>query len=103
MLLALGAAHVTAVEPSDAFDVLKENTTKDADRITYVRGRGEDLPREPKLDVVVSYGVLHHIVDPAPVVDAAFQALAPGGRMIVWIYGWEGNAAYLRVTRRCAS
>lgn len=42
-------------------------------------------------------GVLHHIPDPAPVVDAAYRALKPGGRRLVWLYGREGNEAYLRV------
>ena len=44
---------------------------------------------------MVSYGVLHHIPDPRPVMEAARRALRPGGRMAVWIYGREGNEAYL--------
>jgi SAM-dependent methyltransferase len=97
MLLALGAGHVVAVEPSDAFDVLRKNTEKDAARITYLHATGDGLPADANVDLVVTYGVLHHIQDPRPVVDACFRALRPGGRMIAWIYGWEGNAAYLRV------
>ena len=42
-----------------------------------------------------SIGVLHHIPEPDPVVLAAFEALKPGGRMFVWLYGREGNRAYL--------
>ncbi len=95
MLLAAGAAHVTALEPSRAMDVLRENTQAEADRITYLQCRGDELPAEPAQDVVVSIGVLHHIPDPAPVVAAAYRALKPGGRCLVWLYGWEGNAAYL--------
>lgn len=95
MLLAAGAAHVTALEPSQAMRVLRENTAHNADRITYLECRGEELPSEPAQDVVVSIGVLHHIPDPAPVVEAAYNALKPGGRMLVWLYGWEGNALYL--------
>jgi SAM-dependent methyltransferase len=97
MLLALGAAHVIAVEPSDAFDVLKENTANDASRVTLLRKTGDQLPAEPPVDLVVSYGVLHHIENPRPVVDAAFAALVPGGKLAVWLYGYEGNAAYLRL------
>jgi len=97
MLLALGAGHVVAVEPSDAFEVLKENTRDHAARITYVHATGDKLPADADVDLVVTYGVLHHIYDPKPVVDACFRALKPGGKMIAWLYGWEGNAAYLRV------
>ncbi len=96
MLLAAGADRVVAVEPSDAFHVLRNNTAAWADRIEYVRGRGEAIPAGGGLDYVFSIGVLHHIADPAPVVRAAWQALRPGGRCVVWLYGREGNEAYLR-------
>lgn len=95
MLLSAGAAHVTALEPSRAMDVLRDNTQGDADRITYLQCRGDEMPAEPAQDIVVSIGVLHHIPDPAPVVAAAYKALKPGGHFLVWLYGWEGNAAYL--------
>jgi SAM-dependent methyltransferase len=95
MLLAAGAAHVTAVEPSRAMDVLKANTSSFAQRITYLRCRGEELPAEPLQDVIVSIGVLHHIPEPGPVVSAAYRAVKPGGKILIWLYGWEGNAAYL--------
>lgn len=96
MLLDAGAAHVTAVEPSAAFDVLQKNTAARKDRITYINARGEALPPKLNLDLVVSMGVLHHIPEPAPVVEAAFRALRPGGYMFVWLYGYEGNQSYLR-------
>jgi SAM-dependent methyltransferase len=97
MLLAAGAERVIAVEPSEAFEVLKANTAADADRIEYVRGAGDVLPAGRNLDYVFSIGVLHHIYDPAPVVRAAYAALKPGGRMLVWLYGREGNEGYLRL------
>jgi len=97
MLLDAGAAHVHAVEPSTAITVLKENTAERRDRITYGSGSGETLPPDLGLDLVVAIGVLHHIPDPEPVVRAAYHALRPGGRMLVWLYGHEGNETYLRL------
>ena len=96
MLLDAGAAHVHAVEPSAAMAVLKENTADRRDRVTCVNGPGETLPPDLGLDLVVSMGVLHHIPEPGPVVRAAYRALRPGGRMLVWLYGREGNETYLR-------
>jgi SAM-dependent methyltransferase len=95
MLLDAGALEVTAVEPSDAFVVLKENTAERQTRVRYVHGPGEALPAAPPLDLVVSIGVLHHVPDPAPVARAMCAALKPGGRGLVWLYGREGNGAYL--------
>jgi SAM-dependent methyltransferase len=97
MLLAADVAEVVAVEPSDAFDVLVDNTREEKDRIRYLRMRGDEIPSDLAADFVVSYGVLHHVVDPKPIVDACVRALVPGGKMIVWLYGWEGNETYLRL------
>jgi SAM-dependent methyltransferase len=66
-----------------------------AERVAFVRDTGDRLQAGLDLDLVLSIGVLHHIPDPAPVVRAAFHALRPGGRILVWLYGREGNAAYL--------
>ncbi len=96
MLLDAGAAHVIAVEPSAAMSVLKQNTAARRERITYVHATGASLTAGLGLDLVVSIGVLHHIPDPAPVVRAAFDALRPGGEFFAWLYGREGNEAYLR-------
>lgn len=97
MLLAAGAGRVIAIEPSDAFDVMKVNMAGSADRIEFIRAPGENIPTGRNIDYVFSIGVLHHIYDPAPVVRAAYQALRPGGRMLVWLYGRENNEAYLRI------
>lgn len=96
MLLDAGAGQVTALEPSEAMAACRRNTAGRSDRIRYVREPGERLP-EDGFDFVFSIGVLHHIPDPRPVLAAAHRALAPGGRCLVWIYGREGNEAYLRL------
>src|SRR5580765_6308312 len=44
MLLAAGVAHVTAVEPSPAFDVLAENLRAERDRVTLLRLPGHAVP-----------------------------------------------------------
>ena len=59
-----------------------------------LRARGDEIPPEG-FDLVVSFGVLHHIPEPRPVVEAAWRALRPGGRLAVWLYGHEGNETYL--------
>jgi len=58
MLVDAGAAHVTAIEPSRAYDVLVCNTSDVADKVTCLNLRGDELP--PKdYDFVVSIGVIH--------------------------------------------
>jgi len=50
--------------------------------IVQVRPLADAIP-EGNFDLVVSYGVLHHIPDPHPVVAAAWRSLRPGGRIAV--------------------
>ena len=91
MLLAAGAKHVLAIEPSQAVHVLKRNLQNDANRVDILHAHGEEIPSGSNFDFVVSIGVLHHIPNPVPVVLAARDALRPGGRIVLWVYGKEGN------------
>ena len=91
MLLAAGAGKVLAIEPSQAVEVLQRNLQSDVHRVEILHARGDEIPAGLDLDFVVSIGVLHHIPDPAPVVAAAYRALRPGGQIVIWVYGKEGN------------
>ena len=95
MLVEAGAAHVTAVEPSDAYEVMLENTASVRDKITCLKISGENIPKVG-FDLVLAIGVIHHIPAPKPVLDAAWRSLKDGGRMIIWVYSHEGNEFYLK-------
>lgn len=95
MLAAAGAERIVALEPSVAFDVMVRNVEGLGDRVECVRADGSAFPPK-ELDLIVSIGVIHHIPDPAPTVQAAYRALRRGGRFFVWVYAREGNEAYLR-------
>jgi SAM-dependent methyltransferase len=99
MMLACGAAHVVAVEPSEAFEVLRRNVAGFGERVECLHTTGDCLPSDHAFDLIVSIGVLHHIPDPEPTVEAAYRALRPGGRLLVWLYAREGNTLYLSLTR----
>ena len=98
MLLEAGAENIIAVEPSEGFDVLCGNIRQPG-KVTCLKVTGDQLPAFGDLDYVFSIGVLHHIQDPAPVVEAAFRALRPGGHLFVWLYGKEGNTLYLSIVK----
>lgn len=94
LLLEAGAAHVLALEPSRAVEVLRRNLADLGDRVTVIQGRGDELPAGLDLDLVFCFGVLQFIPDPVPVVAAARAALRPGGRLVFWVYGREGIGPY---------
>jgi SAM-dependent methyltransferase len=96
MMMEAGAGRVYAVEPSQAVESLKQNTSGYADRVEILNVRGDQLP-PLNLDLVMSIGVIHHIPDPDPVIRAAYAALKPGGQVLLWLYGREGNELYLSI------
>jgi SAM-dependent methyltransferase len=95
MLAAAGAEHVVAVEPSVGVEVLRENVRDLAERVEVVRATGEDVPADRGFDFVISIGVIQFIEDPLPTIEAACRALRPGGRLLIWVYGKEGNEFYV--------
>lgn len=99
MLLDAGAAHVLAVEPSAGVERLRENTAAFRDRVEILHASGERLPADRSLDFVISIGVIQFIPDPLPTLRAALAGLKPGGRLVIWVYGREGNGAYLALLR----
>lgn len=99
LLKAGGARHILAIEPSRAFDVMLERTKDLKDRLTCLNVAGDEIPEGEDLDYVFSIGVIHHIPDPQPTMKAALEALKPGGQMLIWIYGYEGNGWYLAIAR----
>lgn len=76
-------------------DVLKENTREQSHIINYLQVTGDKLPPGGDLDYVFSIGVVHHIPDSDPTLKAAFKALKPCGRIVLWLYGKEGNFPYI--------
>ena len=64
-LLEAGAKHVIAVEPSEAFEILKCNIPA-TEKVTCLKITGDHLPPHSNLDYIFSIGVLHHIPDPRP-------------------------------------
>jgi SAM-dependent methyltransferase len=96
MMMQAGVDRLYALEPSKAVESLKKNVSRYSDRVEILNMRGDQLP-QLDLDLVISIGVIHHIPDPDPVMSAAYAALKPGGRILLWLYGREGNELYLSI------
>jgi SAM-dependent methyltransferase len=99
MLLEGGAEHVIALEPSSAIEILRRNLRSYGGRVEAMQATGDRLPAGLGLDLVISYGVIQFIPDPGPTLRAAREALRPGGRLVIWVYGREGLGPYLLAVR----
>jgi SAM-dependent methyltransferase len=56
-----------------------------------------DIPWENEFDIVFSIGVIHHLKDPQLAINKLVQAVRPGGTVLIWVYGYEGNEWIVRL------
>jgi SAM-dependent methyltransferase len=88
-----GAKTIAAVEPSPAIEVGRKKNAG-LKNVSYHNVAGDKMP-DGQYDIIFSYGVIHHIPEPDPVVKRAYEVLQPGGRLVIWLYGRENNGLYL--------
>ena len=50
-----------------------------------------------EFDVAFSIGVIHHLDDPDTALRGMYDALRPGGTLLVWLYGYENNEWIVRL------
>jgi SAM-dependent methyltransferase len=55
------------------------------------RASAYDLPFAERFDIVFSIGVIHHLEHPKLALQQMVKAAKPGGRVLIWVYGREGN------------
>ena len=55
------------------------------------RSSAYELPFADRFDIVFSIGVIHHLADPPRALQKMVRAAKPGGQVLVWVYGREGN------------
>jgi len=56
-----------------------------------------DIPYENQFDTVFSIGVVHHLSEPALALRRLARAAKPGGKVLVWVYGYENLRLYVNV------
>ena len=49
-----------------------------------------------EFDIAFSIGVIHHLEDPGAAIAEMFKAVKPGGKILVWLYGYENNEWLIR-------
>jgi SAM-dependent methyltransferase len=85
-------------------DVVTEGVGIDLNTAELVRRRFKGSPNiriyegdaatwgaEDDFDIVYSIGVVHHTRDPLQTVRNLMRLVKPGGKLVIWVYGYEGN------------
>jgi SAM-dependent methyltransferase len=63
--------------------------------VEVMRSSAYALPSAERFDVAFAIGVIHHLEDPVAALREMVRAVKPGGRVLIWVYGREGNGALL--------
>jgi len=55
-----------------------------------------DIDYENAVDIAFSIGVIHHLAEPERALVQMVKAVKPGGRVLIWVYGYENNEWIVR-------
>ncbi len=94
-LIKFNPKKIIAVEPSKAIKIAKVNNISSKSKINFLNIKAEEINFNNKIDFVFSLGVIHHIPNYEIACKKIYQSIRPGGRFIVWVYGYEGNELYI--------
>ena len=87
-----GAEKVYGADISSEIEVAYENT-KHLSNVSIAQADIYKLPfKYNHFDVVVCVAVLQHLPDPKMAYRELLKYVKPGGDLIIWVYGREGNA-----------
>ena len=83
------AKTITAVD-LNTIDLCKKRN-KNFNNIEFIESDIANMDLGKHFDVVFSIGVVHHTDDPEKTVENLKRHVKPGGKLIVWVYSYEGN------------
>jgi SAM-dependent methyltransferase len=91
-----GAEDAIGVDLADGSVECAYANTKHLANVHVVQADLYHLPLKSCFDLIYSIGVLHHLVEPEVGFQKLVAHLASGGRILAWIYGYEGNELYIK-------
>ncbi len=94
--LKYGAKEVVAFDyDARTIEVAKNNLASFHNAIVRW-GSLYDIPEQGVFDISFSIGVIHHLAKPREAVAQLVKATKKGGKVLIWVYGYEGNEWIVR-------
>lgn len=94
--LVWGAKGVVAFDNDERSVAAARRTLASFPNAVVERHDLSELPWDSRFDLVLCIGVLHHLRRPHLALENLVRALRPGGRLILWVYSYEGNEWIVR-------
>ena len=94
-----GARSVVAVDEAELAVAAARETLAGLPGVRVERRSLYELPWAEHFDLCFCVGVVHHLAEPRRALAQLRKSLRPGGRLVVWLYGHEGNEAWIRFFR----
>ena len=94
--LKYGVRDVTAIDIDDnSLEVARYNLAQ-YPNATVLKRSAFDIGFEDRFDVAFSIGVIHHLENPELALRQMVKAAKSGGRVLIWVYGYENNEWIVR-------
>ena len=91
-----GARSVTAIDEAELALAAARQVLAGVEGASVECHSLYDLPFRERFDLCFCVGVVHHLEWPRRAVERLRDTLRPGGRLVVWLYGREGNELWVR-------
>lgn len=91
-----GASSLIAFDFDERSVNRAKETLKDFSNVQVQFKSIYDISWKDEFDVTFSIGVIHHLRDPQLALMHMITALKSGGKLLIWVYGYEGNEWIVR-------
>ena len=90
--LKYGAHSAVAFDNDDNSLASARKTLAEFKNVEIAHSNIMEMPWRDTFDIAMCIGVLHHLRQPEQALKDLVATLKPGGRLVVWVYSYEGNA-----------
>jgi SAM-dependent methyltransferase len=91
-----GAGSGVAIDVDERSLASAKKTLARWPAVTVRKMSAYEISDEEPFDIAFSIGVIHHLAEPERALRQMAAAVKPGGRVVIWVYGYENNEWIVR-------
>ena len=91
-----GAAGVVAIDVDERTLAAARRNLREFPHVEVRNQSVYDLAEQDEFDIAFSIGVIHHLEFPERAIHRMVHAVRPGGKVLIWVYGYENNEWIVR-------